>query len=367
MHLSEKTAENLLREISEVIDYDIYISDENGYIIASTNKARVNEYHIPSHKVVTEGLNELIVRKENEYPGCKVGINLPFTINGQIAGVIGITGPVEEVEGYGKIIKKITEILMQHIDAMQEQNTLDQNRMFFINSWLAGELSDEAYIEENIAFYGLTITSPMVVAVIKCKAGSAGVRQFLESRLTDPHVVWSLNSNDKNMGLVVMNAENSEACLEYYRSKFNDSFPEDSFKIALGDVHERYNHIQNSYQEAKKVLTVFRPKEYGIRDFGGSILEVAMHDISLEYKRKTVEKIFAECGENEKHDMADFIVEYYTQNGSITAISEDLFLHKNTVQYKIKKIKKKTGLDLRKAKGLTKLYFAAIWYLEFFN
>lgn len=92
-----------------------------------------------------------------------------------------------------------------------------------------------------------------------------------------------------------------------------------------------------------------------------------MHDISLEYKRKTVEKIFAECGENEKHDMADFIVEYYTKNGSITAISEDLFLHKNTVQYKIKKIKKKTGLDLRKAKGLTKLYFAAIWYLEFFN
>ena len=162
-------------------------------------------------------------------------------------------------------------------------------------------------------------------------------------------------------------AENSEACLEYYRSKFNDSFPEDSFKIALGDVHERYNHIQNSYQEAKKVLTVFRPKEYGIRDFGGSILEVAMHDISLEYKRKTVEKIFAECSDNEKHDIADFIVEYYTQNGSITAISEDLFLHKNTVQYKIKKIKKKTGLDLRKAKGLTKLYFAAIWYLEFFN
>ena len=67
------------------------------------------------------------------------------------------------------------------------------------------------------------------------------------------------------------------------------------------------------------------------------------------------------------HEMAEFIVEYFEKNGSITAISEELFLHKNTVQYKIKKIKSKTRLDLRRAKDMIELYFAAIWYIEFFD
>ncbi|MCI2062547.1 MAG: helix-turn-helix domain-containing protein [Eubacteriaceae bacterium] len=367
MHLGKETAEDLLQVISQVIDYDIYIADEIGYIIASTNKARMNEYHIPSHKVVTENLDALIVKNEDEYPGCKVGINLPLKIDDEIAGVIGITGPVDEVEGYGKIIKMVTEILMQNINNMQQKNTRDQNRMFFVNSWLAGELVDQHHIESNAEEFGLDITRPMAVALVKAVAGRGDVAAFLDARITDPHVLTSLNSNDRDMGLIVMNADEMQYCRKYFEGKFNETFPKEDYRVAIGDVHERYNHIQTSYQEARKVLAIISPRESGIFDFHNNILRVAVNEISLEYKRRIVEKIFDECKESEKHEMAEFIVEYFEKNGSITAISEELFLHKNTVQYKIKKIKSKTRLDLRRAKDMIELYFAAIWYIEFFD
>jgi Sugar diacid utilization regulator len=51
MHLGKETAEDLLQVISQVIDYDIYISDEIGYIIASTNKSRMGYFAVCSRSV----------------------------------------------------------------------------------------------------------------------------------------------------------------------------------------------------------------------------------------------------------------------------------------------------------------------------
>jgi DNA-binding PucR family transcriptional regulator len=41
-------------------------------------------------------------------------------------------------------------------------------------------------------------------------------------------------------------------------------------------------------------------------------------------------------------------------------ISQEYFIHKNTVQYKIQKIQSKTGLDVRVANDLFILYMASI-------
>lgn len=36
-------------------------------------------------------------------------------IGGEVIGVVGITGPVQEVAKYGQITRKMTEILMQEL------------------------------------------------------------------------------------------------------------------------------------------------------------------------------------------------------------------------------------------------------------
>ena len=46
-------------------------------------------------------------------------------------------------------------------------------------------------------------------------------------------------------------------------------------------------------------------------------------------------------------DMVEFLNVFFRCNGSLNEISEKLYIHKNTVQYKIKKIYDITGYDPR--------------------
>ena len=62
--------------------------------------------------MIGEHLDELIIQSDDEYEGTRKGINLPILLDGEIAGVVGITGERDEVVKYGQIIKKMTEILL---------------------------------------------------------------------------------------------------------------------------------------------------------------------------------------------------------------------------------------------------------------
>lgn len=362
MHLSRSTAKQLLDEVSSIIEFDIYISDEIGFIIASTNESRVNEYHVPSYRIVTEHLSELVVHTEEEYPGCHVGINLPLMLNGEIAGVIGITGPVEEVEPYGKILQMLLELLLQNIDTLQKQKTTDQDIMFFVNEWLSGELVDRQKIEANAVKYDLDLNRTMAVAVVKHTDGGDAV-SFMDQKFNDPHVIHSMNSNDRSMGLVILNADNITDVREYFENKFDSMYPDSEYRVAIGSVTDSSN-IRNSYLEARKIDSIVETGKPGIFDYNMNILEVAVNDIPAEYKRLITDKTFVNCKKDEVREICEFIITYFKNNGSISAMAEELFLHKNTVQYKIKRIKKKTGMDLRHAREMIELYLAAVWYLE---
>ncbi|WP_243342287.1 helix-turn-helix domain-containing protein [Anaerococcus sp. AGMB09787] len=51
---------------------------------------------------------------------------------------------------------------------------------------------------------------------------------------------------------------------------------------------------------------------------------------------------------------------YGKYNGSINKISENLYMHKNTIQYRLNKIKEFTGYDPRNIKDYMVLWFAFI-------
>jgi len=61
---------------------------------------------------------------------------------------------------------------------------------------------------------------------------------------------------------------------------------------------------------------------------------------------------------------------FYREEGSITLTAQKLFIHKNTLQYKLKKLKEKTGYDPRSIR-YSSLYYNAMYFYrdvqEFFE
>ncbi len=92
MKVSRKQARDLIAEISAVVDIDINIMDDTGTIVASTDDERIDQFHEGAQMLIRDRRSELIVHYDNEFRGCRKGINLPLIYKDKIIGVIGLTG-----------------------------------------------------------------------------------------------------------------------------------------------------------------------------------------------------------------------------------------------------------------------------------
>ena len=119
MYISQMAAQSIVDEIGREICENVNIMDSRGYIIASTDPARIGGLHEGARKIIQERLGELYITSEMETASTRKGINLPIMIHGEIVGVVGISGEKEQVAGYGNIVRRMTEIMVN--DSMQKE------------------------------------------------------------------------------------------------------------------------------------------------------------------------------------------------------------------------------------------------------
>ena len=108
------------------------------------------------------------------------------------------------------------------------------------------------------------------------------------------------------------------------------------------------------FDEFDKALSVFHSAFYQLFDEG--IYEDHNYKV-------TVDKAIIVCTSNYKtvdevKEYMSLLKAYYKEQGSIQAVSDSLYIHKNTLQYRIGKLKELTGYDVRKPSENPALYMA---------
>lgn len=168
MKIPKQSSRRIVEEISGVIGQQVNMMDQLGVIVASTDPARIGTFHGGAKRIIDERLASLTIRDGDEYPGTRPGINLPIEYQGDIVGVIGVTGPEEQVKKYGQIIKKMTEILILDI-SMQEENELEERiRTRFLNDWIHTAQKDvNRQMVENGRQLGIDITLPRRILLVR--------------------------------------------------------------------------------------------------------------------------------------------------------------------------------------------------------
>ena len=174
MNISHDSAMRIVTEMSSIIGHDVNMMDERGVIIASTDPERLGAFHGGARELLRQGLGELVVTCDGEYPGARQGINLPVCFEGATAGVIGITGRGEEVQQYSQIIKKMTEILL--LDSWGERQKQLRAAMWsqFMEEWLfsAEELITDRFVERGLEL-GIDLRKPFQIFVVALEGSAA--------------------------------------------------------------------------------------------------------------------------------------------------------------------------------------------------
>jgi carbohydrate diacid regulator len=367
------TASEIIREISHVIDYDLNLIDNKGTILASTDEKRLGTYHEAAQKLVKEGLSELIIQYDNQYEGCRKGVNLPIYFASKLVGVVGITGDPSETIHYGQVIKKMTEMILYKNYIGAQQGADQQSILLLLNDLIHGNF-DLFYhdVENRLKQHNLKTQGPFTAMVLRYSPASLDqsnsdlfnakqtiIRQGILDFLTKKGILAAF-SHDQ---FIAVSNHTMEQLIELMTQKIDEM--EGRFNISLlcsiGNTYEDYTGLQKSYSEAIATIQYYDSRNSGIMVFSTIILDFTLSQMPEIYKQNLQQQVFKNCTKEEIKEYSSFIRTYLKCNGSIHEISEAYYIHKNTTQYKIKKIQKKTGLDMRRNQDLFLLYMAACY------
>lgn len=372
MYISQTAAQSIVEEIGREIHEHINFMDQEGYIVASTDRARLGTLHTGARRIIEEKLPELYITEEMENSTTKKGINLPITIRDEIVGVVGITGDRERVAGYGNIVRRMTEIMVED-SRLKAHKVYDRRvRYRFIEEWIgrSGAFYDRGFVERG-GQIGIDIMKPrrgMVIRFVRYSLLSAtqeGQRRLEEMEAAVRHYadreeILYLREPPRQICLV-------EACSDEKIRKIAENIHRlllekygERVVIGIDSMDSGSIHINQICKEAERAA-----EAGGLTDiifYKDLYVELFLRDVTAEAQVEYLNRLFPGTGEEELDAYMKLIEVFIEEEGSLARMSERLYMHKNTIQYKLKKMEALNGRDIRTPVGAAVYYMALQFY-----
>lgn len=339
MEISKDLANSIVKEMKNIINKDLNFINNEGIIIASTDEKRVGTYHEGAIHSINED-KIVVIDWENQYLGSNKGINIPIKFLDKIIGVIGISGDREEVEKYGIIIKKMSEILIKESYLLRKREEEEEY---------------EKYLVEKMIFEDKK--SSTLGRVIIIKIFSELERE--EKRKIFLKIKEEVKNNKgllmyKHDKVVIIFFEKQRKEIEKLLLKIISKFPKIKLNIGIGNNE----NLKESYDEALIALKWCEKINDEKIFYDDMVLEFILNTVSDEIKEKYITKIFSNLKLSEIKEYGIIFECYEKHNGSLNKVSKELFIHANTLQYRLNKFKIKTGYDMRNIKDFAILKIA---------
>lgn len=318
--LTRERAQKYVNQLMEDVPYNINIIDKDGTIIASGDPDRVDDFHFSGKKAFDRKAKVLVYTDRN---GERQGANEPVTIRGEMICVVGISGAPEEVQNYTKLLSSMIKLLIeQEVDAMLSMQKKQDDEMF-MNDLIQ---NTQGIYEEDIRKlasdkYHIDLTQS--VTVVLSKEANA-LKQLAQSlKLT----IFTYQSD----ALLLVNT--NVVSREHIKALTDDGTWVDSGQnIAESIANIQQTAIYFSLLQLDHKGPVF-VKDHPFYLFTPGI-----------FKKDDV--LFERVDQMED-ELATTLAIFIKHNLDTRATSEELFIHRNTVNYRLEKIHRQTQLNPR--------------------
>ncbi|MBE5865845.1 MAG: PucR family transcriptional regulator [Lachnospiraceae bacterium] len=201
----------------------------------------------------------------------------------------------------------------------------------------------------------LDVAVPRVVFLVETQQEKDGiVTELLRGMFSTQAGDHVTSVDEKNVILVKSLAEDSSAeALELVANTIVDMMNAEAMlkvRVAYGTVVQELKDVSKSYKEAQMAMDVGKIF-YAERDVAAySALGIGrlIYQLPVNLCKIFIEEIF---GENIPSDLDEETLntlnKFFENNLNVSETSRQLFVHRNTLVYRIEKIQKSTGLDLR--------------------
>lgn len=360
--LNKQLAQEIVDRTMGIIGKNINIMDNQGVIIGSGDKKRIDDIHDGAVIVIKQGTGFEITEDEAlRLHGVKPGINLPIYFDGKIIGVIGITGSPDEIRNFGELVRMAAELSLQQAVLMNEIQWDQRLKEELVSQIIHFEGKHNPLFLERAMRLGIDLELARAAIVIKT-SDRKRTFTYLKRRLQKEDLL--LMQHDR---IVILKGV-PPIDIDQYLKKITEGWLNGlrmngniEVKIGVGQYHEGLSGLTKSYRQAvhtlKSGLKLTPQKD--ICMYEDYYLPVFLLNASKTGLTEDLKPFFNSLKERDvKGELTESLRAFIETNGDMNKAAQELFVHRNTLRYRLDKITEITGKDPRKTADLLHLYLS---------
>ena len=363
--LTGRIAQRIADEVMSGLGYNVNVMNEKGIIIGSGSKSRIGSFHETAMRVLESG--ETIMVTEDQavgLMGVRPGINMPIRNNGSMVGVVGITGDPEEVKGVAQLVRIAAELILEQEESTYRFYMHRNDKNAFVISLLNDAASGNTKGISNWASeLGYDMEVPRVACLFDApgEKATAGIeyqeRQLNAVKNSELHKRQDISVSMGTNTLVFKSVKGTAPWeierevgeyVEGIRSG-PDAELSRNLRCCVGAYHPGVLGYGLSYADACRLqLHCPEPKslEFSHRRLASSLFESIGPDFRGAILKPYINEIRRDFGDGAKEAVKT--AKALLQNGyHYEDAAKKLYVHKNTIAFRRKKLEKCLGLDPR--------------------
>ena len=333
--MSNRLFQGIIHQMREAIDRTIGVMDETYTVISCSNLGRIGEVH----NITPPTNSEAFVKGSYTYK--------PF-------GTAKSNDYILFVEGVDPQAAKYADLLAIALSNIKQFYDEKYDRVNFIkNVILDNILSGDIYLKARELHFN-NDTSRAVLLNRTASHNDVSVFDVLQNLFPDKNKDFVISINETDIAIVKEvrpGIENKD--LEKLARSIVDTLSGEfytSVVVGIGSVIDGIKELARSFKEAQVALEVGKvfDTEKVIVSYDNLGIARLIYQLPTTLCETFLREVFKHGSiENLDQETLFTIQKFFENNLNVSETSRKLFVHRNTLVYRLEKIKKLTGLDLR--------------------
>lgn len=391
MTLTAKIVQPFIATLEEALHYKVTITDTNGYIVGSSDPARLNQFHPSAYEILCERqpIESWDIATDsyvNVPEGVQLGYGERVIYDGECIGLIGLVGAPEEIKQSIKTAQLVLQLMLDRKKASDELKLISKDKKAFLLRLLQGQYGSPEWIKERADTYKIDLSRPRYVLTVQINLEKFDEKSPLELsqiKETMHRAIRSIFFEQEDLlyeydtGETVLltagkhlDASQRRRQIEKAAARLYAELREQCKVSALIGVSEEcgdYTGIPLALRQGRMAAEIGAKTENGEGLYFYSQMRLGriVASFSPEIRPILQRDILSKLLENHADSLLETLFTYFEMNGNVSQTAEKLFIHRNTLQYRFRKIKEITGFDIYHIDDLVQLRLAVLQYRYF--
>ncbi|MBQ9414881.1 MAG: helix-turn-helix domain-containing protein [Clostridia bacterium] len=336
--MSNRLFQGVVHQMRDAIDRTVGVIDETSAIIACSDLGRVGEL---SDVVTTESFTapDAFTRSGWTYK--------PFGSRPHSEYIVFVEGEDAEADKYASLLAVSLSSIKQYYDEKYDRGNFVKN--VILDNILPGDI----YLKARELHFN-NDANRVVVLIRVSNRTDISAFDVVQNLFPDKAKDFVININETDIALVKEIRQGIDAAsIEKLARSIVDTLSSEFFTqavVGIGTIVEGIKELARSFKEAQVALEVGKvfDTEKAIVSYDNLGIARLIYQLPTTLCEMFLKEVFKKSSIDALDQETLFTIQRFFENNlNVSETSRKLFVHRNTLVYRLEKIKRLTGLDLR--------------------